>query len=209
MLGLLLVTMLLVAGGVFWLAESLAQQWVPASDAWYWQLLGILAWLVALMLSLFAGTIAYVTLGSVAVAPWLDLLAERAAKLHGVESKPSDQGWFAVCAQSLSNALRPLLALLIAGAVALLLWWIPVVGQLAATMIWGLASLRYLCLSLMDTQATRTGLDYRARVAIWQAHRGYWLAFGTVAMVILMIPLLNLLLLPAAVVGLSGTNLKS
>ncbi|MDQ6950424.1 MAG: EI24 domain-containing protein [Mariprofundales bacterium] len=205
MLGLLALTMLLVSGGVFWLADSLAQQWVPVGDAWYWQLLGWLAWLVALLLSMFAGAIAYVTLGSAAVAPWLELLAERVAELRGEELPACPLGWLGICGQSLANALRPLLSLMVAGVIALLLWWIPVVGQVAATIIWGFASLRYLCLSLMDTQASRAGLDYGERLAEWRAHRGFWLAFGGVAMVVLMVPLLNLLLLPAAVVGLAGS----
>ncbi|MDX8409262.1 MAG: EI24 domain-containing protein [Mariprofundales bacterium] len=195
---------LLVTGGVFWLADTLIQQWAPAGDAWYWQLLGWLAWMCALVLSLLAGVVAFVTLGSALVAPWLDQLAQRAAAVDGYALPNPQQGWMALCRQSLANSLRPLASLLMAGVAALLLWWIPVVGQLAAPLVWGYASVRYLCFELMDTHATRFAMDYSARLEQWRQHRGFWLVFSAAAMLMLMVPLLNLLVLPAAVVGLAG-----
>jgi len=194
---------LLVVGGVFWLSDALVQQWIVAGDAWYWRLLGWLAWVCALMLSLLAGVVAFVTFGSALVAPWLDQLAQRAAVIHGQVLPNQQQGWVALCTQSLGNSLRPLLGLLVAGLAALLLWWIPMVGQIAAPVVWGYASMRYLCFELMDTHASRFAMDYPSRLAQWRQYRGFWLVFSATATLLLMVPLLNLLVLPAAVVGLA------
>lgn len=72
MLGLLFVLMLLAAVGVYWLADYIAGIWIVAGDAWYWQILGWLAWLLAVMLALVSGVAAFVVLGAAAAAPgWM------------------------------------------------------------------------------------------------------------------------------------------
>jgi len=203
MLGLLALLVLALGAGVFWLADYLAHLWMPASDAWYWQLVGVLAWLLALALALVSGVVGYVALGSIAASPWLDMLAARTEALSGANASPSDAPWTVQIMHSLAATLRPLLSLLALGVLALTCLPVPVVGQLAATVIWGYAGIHFLNYELLDTPASRRQWDYARRRQELRRTPWFYLGFGGTAMAMMLVPGLNLLVLPAAVVALS------
>ncbi|MDX8398233.1 MAG: EI24 domain-containing protein [Mariprofundaceae bacterium] len=204
MLALLAVLMVLLMAGVFTLAEYIASIWLPEGDAWYWALLSWLVWGLAALLSILTGVVSFTILGSAAIAPWLDVLAARSESLKGYVGQESEAVWWKQCLVSLSNSVRPLLTLLAWGMLAFVLFWIPLIGQLLATVIWTYAGVRFLCFELIDTPASRKQLDYKQRKLVLNKQRFYWLGFGGVAMLIMMVPILNLLVIPAAVVALSS-----
>lgn len=207
MMGLLLVLMLLLTGGVFWLADYLAGLWLPQGDAWYWTLLSWLVWLLAGVLAALTGIVSFSVLASAAVAPWLDMLAVRTERLQGREVEESGKGWAALALESIGNSVRPLLGLLGMGAIAVVCLIVPVAGQLAATLIWGYAGVRFLNFELMDVPASRLQWDFTRRRQAMRERRFFYLGFGGTAMLLMLVPLLNLLVLPAAVVGLSRQGL--
>jgi len=199
MLGLLALLMLGTSFAAFWLLDYMAALWLPQGDAWYWQLLSALVWLLALLLSLISGAVAYVALGSAAVAPWLDTLAMRSERMHGISRGESSGNWLAQSAASLANSVRPLLGLLAWGVLALLLIWIPPL----ATAIWTWAGIRFLAYELMDTSASRQGWDFSRRQQELKQRRWFYLGFAGVGMLLLLVPFVNLFVIPAAVVALS------
>jgi CysZ protein len=203
MLGLLLLLMLLLTGGVFWLADYLAALWLPQGDAWYWTLLSWLVWLLAALLAALTGIVSFTALGSAAVAPWLDLLAVRTERLEGREVAESSKGWAILALESLGNSVRPLLGLLGFGLLAVACFMVPVVGQLAATLIWGYAGIRFLNFELMDVPASRLDWAFAERRRAMRERPFFYLGFGGMAMAMMLVPLLNLLVIPAAVVALS------
>ena len=77
------------------------------------------------------------------------------------------------------------------------------VGQLLGTAIGKYAGIRFLCFELMDTTASRNNLKFPQRKALINERRFFWLGFGGLAMLMLLVPVLNLLVIPAAVVALS------
>jgi len=200
MLGLLFVFMLLLSTAAYWTVGYLAELWVPQGDAWYWQLVGWFIWLLALLLALISGVIAYVTLGSAAVAPWLDELAGRTEMLTGAQLRPVSLPWSMLVLQSLSNSLRPLMELLVWGGVALLFFWLPPV----ATAIWSYGCVRFLMFELIDTPASRREWGFSSRKQQLSENRWFYLGFAGLAALLLMVPVLNLVVIPAAVVGLTG-----
>ncbi|MDQ6959418.1 MAG: EI24 domain-containing protein [Mariprofundaceae bacterium] len=207
-LALLFVLMLLLTGGVFWLAEYLAHVWLPSGDAWYWQILSWAVWLLSVMLALLIGVVSFVALGSVAAAPWLDALAARTECLTGKEMDTHPASWWQQVMHSLANSIRPLFGLLIWGCVALALFFIPLVGQMAATLIWGYASIRFLNYELMDPVASRRGWNFERRKQEFEKRRWFYLGFGGAALGLMLVPVVNLFVLPAAVVGLSRISLS-
>jgi len=199
MLGLLALLMLATSVGAFWLLDYMAGLWLPQGDAWYWQLLSALVWVLALLLSLISGAVAYVALGSAAVAPWLDTLALRSERMHGINRGESSGNWLAQTATSLANSVRPLFGLLAWGVLALVLIWIPPL----ATAIWTWGGIRFLAYELMDTSASRQGWDFSRRQLEQKQRRWFYLGFAGVAMLLLLVPVVNLFVIPAAVVALS------
>ena len=199
MIGLLFVLMIVLAGSVYWLADYIAGIWIPGGDAWYWQLLGWLAWLLAVILALISGAAGFVVLGSAVAAPWLDMLAARVEAISGQSLKENQAGWLQQSLQSLGNSLRPLLELLLWGIAALLCFWLPPL----ATAIWIYGSIRFLSFELLDTTASRRNWGFARRKQLVKEKRWFFLGFSGLAIVLIAIPLLNLFVIPAAVVGLA------
>jgi len=202
-LTLLFVLMLVLIGGVFWLAEHLAHLWLPSGDAWYWQILSWIVWLLSAILALLIGAVSFAALGSVAAAPWLDELAARTEGLIGKETDSHPVPWWRQFRRSLVNSIRPLCGLLIWGCIALALFFIPLVGQVAATGVWGYASIRFLNYELMDPVASRRGWSFERRRQELGQRRWFYLGFGGAALGLMLVPVLNLFVLPAAAVSLS------
>jgi len=199
MLALLLVLMILLGTGVFWLLDYLVALWGPQGDGWYLQMLSWLLWGLAFLLAVLCGVVSFVTLGSVVSAPWLDLLAMRTEAIDGQPVQEPDSGWMTMMTQSLANSLRPLLGLLLWGVGALLFFWLPPL----ATAIWMYGAVRFLSFELIDTPASRRGWDYAKRKQQLIAKRWFYLGFAGLATLLMMVPVVNLLVIPAAVVGLS------
>ncbi len=203
MLGLLLFLMLLLMGGVFYLADYLAALWLPVGEEWYWQIVAWLAWTLAVSLSLISGVVGFTALGTAAIAPWLDTLATRTEEILGKTSVENESSWISQSLGSLANSIRPLFGLLLLGSVALLFLLIPVIGAFIATVIWAYAGIRFLNFELFDTQASRAGLTFSERKEEMAEKPWFWLGFGGIALLLMMLPLFNLLVIPAAVVALA------
>jgi len=199
MLALLLVLMVVISGSTFWLVDYVSAWWIPTGDAWYWQLLSWLAGVLAFVLAMICGVVSFVMLGSAASAPWLDDLAARTEALSGQVVREQQSGWMRLVTESLSNSIRPLFGLLVWGAAALLFFWLPPL----ATALWTYGGIRFLSYELIDTPASRRGWDFHARKQKLADRRWFYLGFAGAAMVLMLVPLLNLLVIPAAVVGIS------
>lgn len=198
-LALLLVLMVVVFGFTFWLVDYIAALWIPAGDAWYWQVLSWLAEALAFVLAMICGIVSFVMLGSAASAPWLDDLAARTEALSGHTVCGQQSGWVKLVTESLANSIRPLFALLLWGAAALLFFWLPPL----ATALWAYGSIRFLSFELIDTPASRRGWNFNTRKQNLSERRWFYFGFAGTAMLLMLVPLINLLVIPAAVVGIS------
>ena len=199
MLGLLVILMIILMVGVFFFADYLASVWVPSGDEWYWQILAYFAWLLTILLTVVSGAIAFVALATAVAAPWLDTLAYRTEVLVGNPTVENDASWSSQCMAALIHSTRPLLGLMLWGLLALFFFWIPPV----ATLIWTLASIQFLSYELFDTQATREGLVFKQRREHIKENRWFWLGFGGLSLLLMAVPVLNIFVLPAAVVALA------
>jgi len=202
MLGVLFAVMLLVSLGAFWLADALMAQFIPSGDAWYVPVLEWLVWLFAMLASIIAGILSYMTLASVVAASWLDALC---ARIDGGRAR--EEGWWRQTFDSLANITMPLLQFVPYAVVSVLAMLVPVVGTVVASALWSYAGVRLLAFEVMDVPATRRGLRWAARREEWRRHRMFYLGLCGVASAALMVPVLNLLVLPAAVVGLARHGL--
>jgi len=203
MLGLLTFLMLVLFTGVFFLFDFMMQAWLPQGQAWYWVILSWIIWTVSLLLAALTGIVGFAVVASAAVAPWLDTLAVRTEQLYGIHRPENTEPWWQQCGTALIHSVRPISILILWGALAFLLSFIPLVGQIAAAMIWSYASIHFLCFELMDTTATRQGWNYAQRKTQLKERRFFWLSFGGLGLFLMAIPMLNILVIPAAVVALS------
>ncbi len=197
---LLAVLMLILGVGVYELSQYLAGRFIPTGDAWYVDILAWLSWLFSLLLALAVGLVSYVMLGSIVSAPWLDALAERVE--NGAVTTRHELWWRTVMS-SIANALMPLVQFVPYAVLSMLLLLVPVYGTVVASVLWAYAGLQLLAFEFMDTPASRRNWRWTERKAAMDKNRWFYLGFAGLASFLLLIPLLNLLVLPAAVVGLS------
>jgi len=206
-LALLAVLLVLFSMGVFWLTSSLAAMFIPTGDAWYVDLLAWLGWFFSLILSMAAGIVSYTVLGSIAAAPWLDELCAVADRLQGREKDLPVQPWWKSIVVSIWNSMMPLLGFLPWALLALALLLIPVLGTVAASLILTCAGIRLLSFEFMDAPAGRRGWKWPERSREFADNKWFYFGFSGMASLLIVIPVLNLFVLPAAVVGLSRTFL--
>ncbi len=196
----LLVGLMLAAGlGTFWLADWLGAQFVPAGEAWYVQALAALVEVFALVLSLVVGVVAFVIFGSVAAAPWLEDLARSA----GLASRGGARPWWASVAGSLATSLMPLVRFVPYALLAGLLLLLPVIGTMLAGLVWGYGGLGLLAYEFMDAPAAVRSMGWRERREEMARARWFYLGLAGAASLWMLVPVLNLLTLPAAVVAVA------
>ena len=202
MILLLLILFVGLTYGVFELSTWIAELMDPGGDAWYIDFYNWLLSLAAVILALAVGIVCFMTLGSIAVAPWLDELYVRVGRLNGMELEQRVQPWWKSVANSLWNSVMPLATFIPLAALAVLFLLVPFYGTIAATVIWSYASLKLLSFEFMDTPATFAGWKWPERKSQVEENKWYYMGFSGLAMFLLVIPGLNLFVLPAAVVAL-------
>ena len=202
MILLLLVLFTGLTIGVFELSTAIGERFIPTGDAWYVDLLAWLLSLFAMFLALAIGVVSFVTLGSIAAAPWLDELFVRVGMLNGAVLKHKVQPWWKSIGNSMWNSAMPLATFIPLAALAMIFLMVPVYGSIPATLIWSYASLKLLSFEFMDTPASFQGWKWPQRKAQVDHNKWYYMGFSGLAMFLLVIPGLNLLVLPAAVVAL-------
>lgn len=163
------------------------------------------AWYAAVAVAVAVGLgLAYVLtllVGGVLASPFVDALSERAeALLAGAAAEGGSGVVRSIVASAAVLGLYVLLLLPV-----LLLNAVPVLGSLAATALGALLGAFFLALEFAGGVLERRGLGLRARLRLLRRHLALTLGFGLGAALMLWVPFVNLLVLPAVAVG--GTAL--
>lgn len=203
MTGLLAVLILLLSVGMFWMLDVLVDRFIPTGDAFYIAVLAWLLWFFSLILSLAVAIVAYVVLGSIVASPWLDRLCECAEREEGIKLGAPECPWWKLVLGSIWNSVMPLADFLPKALLAALLLFVPVYGGVTASIVWSYGSFRLLAFEFMDAPASRRSWQWSQRKQEMDDNKWFYLGFAGLASALLVVPVLNLFVLPAAVVGLS------
>jgi len=203
---------------LFWLGAEAFQDLVgwllPSADAvtgngWWSQTLGVLItaarWLLWPVFLLAAGVVAFYTftvLANLIGAPFNEFLAERVERLATAGRQPADSGGNVIgeLAGSITDELRKQAYFAVIAVVLLLLFLVPVI-QLAAPVAWAAFGAWAAGLEYLDYPLGNHGLRFREQRRGLGRRRMLVLGFGAAVMVMTLIPLLNLLVMPSAVIG--------
>ncbi len=196
----------LVFGLLLWLAAdqfgALVDMLLPTLPDW----LAWLAWLLWLLFVLVAAMITFFTFSVVAniiAAPFNGLLAEAVERLlTGQAPPPGGSLWQALRSAPLAVAdeVRKLGYFALWAIPLLVLSLVPVVN-LAAPLLWGLFSAWMLALEYLDYPLGNQGMRFAAQRRLLRSQPLLALGFGGGVLLVTMLPLLNLLVMPAAVAG--------
>lgn len=163
---------------------------------------GVLVLILALLAALLAGGLGVVLGASLAVplsGPALERIAI-AMRTHLGLPEPAEQGLSGLAHALAATALTWAAGLFGVGALTLLGVLAPVVTPVTLPLKAALLSW-LLCFDLGDPAFSMMGMSLRERLAWLRSHLGAALGFGGLSAVLLGVPVLGLLVLPAAVAG--------
>lgn len=196
----------LVFGLLFWLAAgefgALIDLLLPTLPEW----LAWLTWLLWLLFVLLAAIVVFFTftlLANLIAAPFNGLLAEAVERLlTGQEPPPGGSLWQALRETPLAIAseLRKLLYFILWAIPLGLLFLVPL-ANLAAPLLWALFSAWMLALEYLDYPLGNHNLGFPVQRRRLRQRPLLGLGFGGSVLFATMIPVLNLIVMPAAVAG--------
>ena len=174
--------------------------WMLPESGW----LSFLRWILWPLFALAMVLITFYTFTLVAnliAAPFNGLLAEKVEQLltGTLPDQPNGPLWKTV-PPILISELRKLGYFLVRGLPLLILTLIPGIN-LVASPLWLLFSAWYLCLEYIDYPMGNAGHGFPKPLETMRGMRYTALGFGGAATLLMMIPLLNLVAMPAAVAG--------
>lgn len=211
-----LVTFLALCGVVYaaigWRETLVGALWAsPAGEGWGegWLATAVGAlhtlfeWLVTGVLVVI-GSAAVAVLGGVIAAPFNDALSAAVERLETGARQPAFD--LAELLRDLARSVRVEciklgLYLALVGSLFLVSWWVPLLGPLVHAVFGGGLTVLYLALDYADWPASRRGWPARRRLGMAFAHLREMLGFGVGVWFVLLLPLFNLLTMPAAVAG--------
>ena len=199
----LLINMILFIALLIYLALRI-DVWVnaltPDLPAWL-QWLHWLIWLVAALSALILSFFAVSLLANLIAAPFNEALAERVEHfLAGEREEQTGSPWFHGALKALANEARKLGYFLVRAVPLLLLYLIPGVNVLAP-LLWVLFSAWMLAVEYTDYPMGNNGLGFDAQRHVLSRHRALSVGFGAAVLGLTAIPLLNIIIMPAAVAG--------
>jgi len=195
----------LLYGLLFWWASGYAEDAarqvedaLPSWLSWLSALVWLLFWIAAFLLMTFT----FVVIAGVVASPFNGPLAEATERLlSGRGPPPSTLGrTLILLPRTLMQELKKLLYALVFSVPFLILFLIPVVN-LAAPILWFLWGAWVAALAYTDYAMDNNGMLFHEMRRLLGRHRSAALGFGSVAVVVFSVPVLNFLAVPAAVCG--------
>lgn len=188
-----------IAWGGYELFSTLLNHYLP-EDGW----LAWLRWLIWPLLALTGALITFYTFTSVAnliAAPFNGLLAERTEILLTGQA-PAAPGGGALhdLIPSMLSELRKINYFIWRALPLLILFVIPLVN-LAAPILWLLFGAWFLTLEYADYPMGNSGMKFRDELASLRRMRLTGLGFGGMTTALMAVPVVNFLVMPAAVIG--------
>lgn len=201
----LLVNIILFSLLVFW-ALSLIDGWMATLIGWLPQWLAFLEWLVwlaYLLVILMTFFYSFVAAANLIGAPFYGYLAELTEKRLRGETGDEGFSWIVLLKmipRTVARELQKILYYLPRVVLLLILGLIPGVNILAA-LLWFMFSAWMMAIQYIDYPADNNNMSFRAMRKYLASHRLTAFGFGMLGFALTLLPIINLVLLPAAVCG--------
>jgi CysZ protein len=192
--------------GLIWLGtvyfDVLLEHFLPSGESWWETALHYLLWPIFALTLLLVWYFTFTVVANLIGAPFNGFLAERVeSHLRGEKPRPVDSSTFiGEILPSLFNEIVKLAYFLLWVIPLLLLFVIPVLN-LAAPFLWALFMAWMLALEYTEYPMDNHGMRFKAVRERLRKRRLSALGFGGLATLCMLVPLLNLLVMPAAVAG--------
>lgn len=176
--------------------------WIFPGDSWWleilWYAMGVIVFALASLMAYFLFT----PLGCLIASPFNDSLAGRSEQIFDPEIEQTEIPLSArAIFATIGKELGKVLAVSIVIGISLLLHLIPGVGSVLSIIFTAFFGSWVFSMEYLDYPMSRHGYSLSEITAMIRNNRGYCMGFGLGAMLLLMIPVVNLLCIPVCVVG--------
>lgn len=198
----ILVNAVVFTAGFFWLTgfvgelQTMATDWLPDWLDW----LAWLLWPIAILAGLVLVWTGFTVLANIIGAPFNGLLSERVAALHDPAGAPAASGAWTDLLRAPLDELRKLLYFALLALVPLLLSVLPGINVISP-LAWGLYGAWILAVEYADYPMANAGLRPRTQRGLLREQRRLALGFGSGVLLLTVVPGLNLVAMPSAVIG--------
>lgn len=198
------ISTLLFGGGIWWGTQQMdhldraLQGWLPSWLSWLHWLLWPL-FVLTVLIVLFYG---FSLVANLIAAPFNSLLAERVEKMiatAGAAPPVVESSWSDLLLSPLTE-LRKLLYFLLWIIPLVVLLFVPVVNVIAPA-VWMLFTAWSLAVEYADYPLGNRGLHFQDQRRLLRRHWPLTLGFGGMTLLLTLVPVLNFLVMPAAVIG--------
>lgn len=186
------------------LFDELTARYLSGHEGWWWQVLDWLVTLLAALVTLVLVFFSFTLVGNLIAAPFNELLSERTEQLlSGAEADTP----FALrrllrdAGRSLFDEVRKLSLFVIALVLCLSLALIPFLGAPLSAAGSLLLTLYFLVIEYTGFVFGRKALGFAVQRRFVARRRGLWLGFALAVFALLLVPLIQLLTIPLAVVA--------
>jgi CysZ protein len=197
----LIVFIVLAAVGVNYF-EIVMERFLPSGDSWWATVLRYILWPLLAFSFMLIWYFTFTIIANLIGAPFNGFLAERVeAHLKGDAYKPFDSGSFIKeIAPALLNEIGKISYFLLWAIPLLILFVIPVIN-IAAPFLWAYFMTWMLTLEYADYPMDNNGIRFKQVRNSLRKRRLTSMGFGGTATLCSFVPILNLLVMPAAVAG--------
>jgi CysZ protein len=184
----------LVGAVSVWAAAHYASSLVEEGNAWLGALAGVLAFLLVLVIFFFT----FGLLAPLVAAPFNELLSQATERREtGASGEIRDRSFAADMLRAAWSATKLFLLEMAVVCPALLLLLIPLVGKV----LFALPTSFFLALNYVDYPLDRRKLGLLQKLAFCWRHFAETMGFGLATCLIMLVPFVNVLMIPVAVVG--------
>jgi len=178
--------------------------YIPQGNAWYWQILSALLWIVAVLLTTVLVFFAFTAVGNLIASPFNDLLSEKTEYIlngHRDESRFTWRTFFSDAWLTMLVEFKKIVVFLLGMLLLLLLNFLPVIGSLLYAFLSIFWTILFLAVEYCGYVFTRRRMPYGMQRHIIFSNFFLFMGFGCGVFCILAIPFVQFLCIPLGVVG--------
>jgi CysZ protein len=184
--------------------DELAAALTPFADRWDENsrtLVRVGAGLAVLLASLAVLVVSFTVIAQVIGQPFYERISDRVEHLLGGPPAGADAPWWRTFPRATLESGLLLAMTLACTAPLFVLALVPVFGQTVVPVLQALVAGFFLAVELLAIPLERRGLHLAGRLRFVWRHRAQTLGFGVTAFLLFLVPLMNVLAMPGAVVG--------
>ena len=192
---------ILVFGGIIYWALGQFSHWMAALTGWLPQWLSFmeyLLWPLLVLAILGAVFFTFTILGNLIAAPFNALLSEKVQEMEGAELPPQRlKDWVTMVPATMAREIQRLMYYFPRALVLFFLSFVPILGAV----LWFVFNSWMMSIQYCDYAADNRKVSFKEMLALLRENKSTSWTLGATVNLMMLVPLLNLLIMPAAVIG--------